>query len=511
MVSYLASCREHPGLSISPRYERRAFSVLLSIRMQKGSQRIPISWLWLLAAGSVLLSCKREWLAPRGGELRWQPDTVRFDSLFSTVLSPTQRLWIYNPHSHPVPIKRIFLEKGGQSPFSFIWNGVSGPLLRNVELPARDSVQVFLSLRDTVFSDQTREDALVLEGIGGGMQRIPLRATLIAAYVYRDFGFDSITISLPSDKPIVIDGYFYVGPMGVLRIPAGARLYFSGRRWPSGALAGELMSGIYVAGRLEVLGTVESPVTFQGWRLEPYYTSAFGQWMGLWLLPSAQSCEIRHATIRQASIGIRIDSTSPAAFPKLRLHSALISDAANYGVLALGFSPNLPPAPILEMTNTLIYRCGQACAALLGGGWYRFVHNSLIYDQGDIRRGQTTLIVTDFLRTENGVQTYPLKLSLLNTLLWSSKANSYGSDLRGAMPEVEFDHCALRQEENRPGGINFFPADPQLGPASEAYPLREGSPLINAGRYEVGVTPPTDRVGRPRDNEPDIGCYEYLR
>ncbi len=465
----------------------------------------------LLVTGSVILSCRREWLPARKGELRWWPDTVRFDSLFSTVLSPTQRLWIYNPQSYPVRLNRIFLEKGSQSPFSFIWNGISGPTLTNVELPARDSVQVFLSLRDTVSYNQTREDALVLELDGGEVLRVPLRATLIAAYVYRDFGFDSLTLSLPSDKPIVIDGYFYVGPMGVLRIPAGARLYFSGRRWESGILAGELMSGIYVAGRLEVLGTAEAPVTFQGWRLETYYASAPGQWMGLWLLPSAHSCEIYHATIRQASIGIRIDSAGSLLQPKLRLHSCLISDAANYGVLALGFTPSLPSVPILEMTNTLIYRCGQACAALLGGGWYRFIHSSLIYDQGDTRRGQTSLLVTDFFRTEAGTQTYPLRLTLLNTLLWSTKPNSYGSDLRGPLPEVTFDRCALRQEENRPTGPNIFPSNPGLGPASENYPLLEGSPLIDAGVYQAGVTPPTDRLGRPRDNQPDIGCYEYLR
>ena len=459
----------------------------------------------------LLLGCRREWLPPQKGELRWAPDTVRFDSLFSAVLSPTQRLWIYNPHAHPVRLARVFLEKGEQSPFSFIWNGLPGPILTNVELPGRDSVLVFLSLRDTVFYDQVREDELVLEVMGGGVQRVPLRATLIAAYVYRDFGFDSLMLSLPADKPVVIDGYFYVGPMGVLRIPAGAKLYFSGRRWSEGPLAGELMSGLYVAGRLEVLGTPEAPVTFQGWRLESYYASAPGQWMGLWLLPSAQACEIHHAIIRQTSIGIRIDSAGGPSAPKLRLNSCLISDAANYGVLALGFTPTLPTTPILEMTNTLIYRCGQACAAFIGGGWYTLTNNSLIYDQGDLRRGQTSVIVTDFLRTEGGLQTYPLRLHFLNTLLWSTKDNAYGADLRGPAPEVQFDHCALRQAENRPSGTNFFPADPKLGPASEAYPLLEGSPLIDAGREEIGITPRRDRLGRLRDNQPDIGCYEYVR
>ncbi len=478
------------------------------------STRLPhmrSGWSLPVAVVMALLACRREWLPPKGGSLNWQPDTVRFDSLFSTLLSPTQRLWVYNPHSYPVRLARIYLEKGPQSPFTFIWNGRLGPLLTDVELPARDSVQVFLSLRDSAFYDQTRQDALVLEALGGEVQRVPLRGTLISAYVYRDFGFDSLTLSLPSDKPVVIDGYFYVGPMGVLRIPAGARLYFSGRRWAAGPLAGELMSGIYVAGKLEVLGTVEAPVTFQGWRLESYYTNASGQWMGLWLLSTAQACEIHHAIIRQASIGIRVDSAGGSTAPKLRVQNSLIADAANYGVLALGFTAALSPFPNLEMTNTLIYRCGQACLALIGGGYHRIINSSLIYDQGDLRRGQTTLLVTDFLQTEAGPQTYTSQISLLNTLLWSTKSNAYAADLRGSASQVVFDHCALRQEENRPGGTNLFPADPKLGPASEGYPILEGSPLIDAGKVVPGLTPTTDRLGKLRDAQIDIGCYEYVR
>ncbi len=182
---------------------------------------VSFGWSLIVVVGIALLACRREWLSPKSGPLSWQPDTVRFDSLFSTLLSPTQRLWVYNPHAYPVRLSRIYLEKGPQSPFMFIWNGRSGPLVTDVELPARDSVQVFLSLRDSAFYDQTREDMLVLEAPGWDMQRIPLRAVLIAAYVYRDFSFDSIALSLPSDKPIVIDGYFYVGPMGVLASAGG--------------------------------------------------------------------------------------------------------------------------------------------------------------------------------------------------------------------------------------------------------------------------------------------------
>jgi len=379
-------------------------------------------------------------------------------------------------------------------------------------LGAGDSAQVFLTLRDTSFVDALREDVLVIQ-TEAGTQEVPLRATLIAAYVYRDFAFDSVVLSLPTDKPIVVDGYLYVGPAAVLRLLPGTRLYFSARRWPSGPLQGELMSGLYVAGRLEALGTAAQPIRCQGWRLEPYYASAPGQWQGLWFFPSSFNNRLLHVEIAQASIGIRVDSAGGLGAPKLYLEGCLIRDAANYGLVVQGFSPALPSQPILHAVNTLVYRCGQACAAFVGGGSYRLVHCAFLYDQGDLRRGVTALVLTDFLRlSESQIQVYPLDFWAFNTLFWTTKEDAVVADLRGGPPlQYVFDHCAARQKDPLPGADNLYPSSPGLGAAQDAYPLTEGSPLINAGRYDPTWSPLVDRLGRPRDTQPDIGVYEYVR
>jgi len=458
------------------------------------------------------LACRREVLTPKPGLLRFSRDTVVFDSLFSTVLSPTQRLWVYNPHRYPVRVTRAFLAKGVQSPYTFVWDGQVGPLETPYVLGAGDSAQVFLALRDTSFVDAVREDVLVIQ-TEAGTQEVPLRATLIAAYVYRDFAFDSVVLSLPTDKPIVVDGYLYVGPAAVLRLLPGTRLYFSARRWPSGPLQGELMSGLYVAGRLEALGTPAQPIRCQGWRLEPYYASAPGQWQGFWFFPTSFHNRLLYVEIAQASIGIRVDSAGGVAAPKLYLEGCLIRDAANYGLVVQGFSPALPSQPILHAVNTLVYRCGQACAAFVGGGTYRLVHCAFLYDQGDLRRGVTALVLTDFLRlSESQIQLYPLDFWAFNTLLWTAKEDAVVADLRGGPPlQYVFDHCAARQRDPLPGAGNLYPSLPGLGAAQDAYPLIEGSPLINAGRYDPTWSPPVDRLGRTRDNQPDIGVYEYVR
>ncbi|MCX8112143.1 MAG: hypothetical protein N3E49_02940 [Bacteroidia bacterium] len=458
----------------------------------------------------LLMSCQREILAPRPGLLRFSRDTVRFDSLFSTLLSPTQRLWVYNPHAHPVEIKAVYLERGSQSPFKFIFDGQPGPLQTKYRLAAGDSVQIFLTLRDTSFIDAHREDKLIFH-LENGEQYVLLKATLIAAYVYRDFGFDSAEVSLPSDKPIVIDGFFYVGPSATLRLLPGTKLYFSGRRWDSGPLQGELMSGLYIAGRLESLGTPAAPVRLQGWRLEPYYASAPGQWQGLWFFPTSTANRLLHTEIYQSSIGVRIDSAGQGPTAKVYMEGCLISDAANYGIVAQGFSPSLPSQPVLHAVNTLVYRCGQACAAFVGGGTYRLIHCSFIYDQGDLRRGITALALTDFFQGRDELRTYPLDFFALNTVLWSTKEDAISADIRGTSAQLTYDHCALRQREAVQGSGNLYPIELGLGSAADKYPLLQGSSLIDAGRFDSQWSPSKDLKGQPRDNQPDIGAYEYIR
>lgn len=467
----------------------------------------------LCFVGAIMLllsDCKRELIAPRPGELRFSREVVEFDSLFSTVLSPTQRLWVYNPHSFPVSIRSVRLERGGSSPFRFVLDGQEGPILTAYTLRPKDSVQVFLQLRDTTLRDRVQEDRLLFE-TEAGTQAVLLRVTLLAAYVYRDFGFDSAIVSLPNDKPVVIDGFFYVGPAAVLRILPGTRLYFSGRRWESGPLQGELSSGLYIAGQLEALGTPTQPISLQGWRLEPYYAQAPGQWQGLWFFPTSTANRLLYTYISQASLAVRVDSAGDASAPKIYMEGCLIRDAANYGIVAQGFSPTLPPQPILHAVNTLIYRCGQACAAFVGGGTYRLVHCAFLFDQGDLRRGITSLVVSDYLEATQGELRYPLDFWALNTLLWSTKEDAVAADLRGSPVRWYFDHCALRQKEALPGTGVLYGTSFSLGAAEEAYPLQEASPLIDAGRYDAQFSPTYDRLGRPRDAQPDIGVYEQLR
>lgn len=449
----------------------------------------------------LVFACRKPLIAPKKGTLRFSRDTVAFDTLFSTLLSPTQRLWVYNPHPYPVRITKLFLAEN--SPFRLIWDGIPGQIHTNYLLDPGDSALAFISFRDTVNAPTEITDVLIFE-TEAEVQKVLLSIFLQDAYIYRNVQLPAGSSTLPTDKPTIIDGIFFIPDNSTLIVPAGAKLYFSGSRDPQ---TGELYSGIYVGGKLLMQGTALNPIQLQSWRREKYYQQQPGQWQGIHFLKTSQGSHLKNVIIRGASIAIRVDSIalSPTE-PKVLLENVTLQDIANYGILGLGFSSVIGAAPTIRCINTLIFRCGQACAAFIAGGWYEIFHASWIFDIGDIRRGIGALLITDYYRPDlNTILSYPLRTHLTNSLLWSTKENAYIGDFANpSTAQVEFDHCHLRLKNPLPG-INFYNEDPQLQPDNPPYAPMPTSPLRDKG-IPTAIT--FDLKDNPRDANPDIGAYE---
>ena len=99
-----------------------------------------------------------------------------------------------------------------------------------------------------------------------------------------------------NEKPHVIYNSILVDSGKTLEINAGAQLYFhSGSR-------------LYVNGTLNINGTLNEKVVFQGDRLEDFYDNKPGQWEGIHFLKGSVSNRIRHVQIKNSIVGIRVDS-----------------------------------------------------------------------------------------------------------------------------------------------------------------------------------------------------------
>ncbi len=440
--------------------------------------------------------------------MRFSVDTLRFDSLFTTLPSPVLRAWVYNNGDNNLLIESITLEKGTNSEFFFVFDGIDTNEVRNYELLKGDSVLVLVWVHAIRTRQGLLEDAIVFK-IGNQTQKLFLKAQIIDAYFIQDSVLCNVT--LPTDKPIVIDGFCIVDSGCKVTIPAGARLHFTSRN-----IDGFLVSGIYVFGSLEVLGTTSMPVTFNGVRFDHDYPKTPGQWFGIWLMPSANNCVLRHAYIRGANIGIGIDSTRNDGSKKLRMEQCLVEHMAFYGVLLQSRNPmNVAANPEVELVNCIIHNCREGAVVLVGSHFTRLINCTLAnYSYLFFRRQNPTLgIKTAF--AQQGPHYYA-RLQCINTIVWGSEDNEVGIDADPNFLQYEFQNCLLKHA--KPSAIQatntLFNQDP-LFEAPQAYEdsisfrLSANSPAINKGVVLPAVTPLVDFLNQPRDSLPDIGALEY--
>ncbi|MDE6022576.1 MAG: hypothetical protein K2G13_03640, partial [Muribaculaceae bacterium] len=78
--------------------------------------------------------------------LTFSTDTLRFDTVFTDLGTPTARLKVFNRASKAVNISRIGM-RDDNGIFSINVDGVSGKVFENVEIRANDSIFVFVECR----------------------------------------------------------------------------------------------------------------------------------------------------------------------------------------------------------------------------------------------------------------------------------------------------------------------------------------------------------------------------
>ena len=73
----------------------------------------------MLLSSALFCSCNDEeqMTADKNAQLSFSRDTVSFDTLFTGITSPTERVRVYNKNSKGVRISNVKLESGGTSGF----------------------------------------------------------------------------------------------------------------------------------------------------------------------------------------------------------------------------------------------------------------------------------------------------------------------------------------------------------------------------------------------------------
>lgn len=477
-------------------------------------------WFLLLIAfaGS---SCRKqdEISTDPGLQLTFSNDSVVFDTVFSSIGSATQRLMIYNRNNERLSIGAASLAAGSQSAFRFNIDGQPGTSLYDLEIPANDSLFVFLRVTidpqnqnnpfivedDLVFTTNGNEQTVKL--VAWGQDAVYIRADqYVPGFPPFKIVADSLETTVwTAEKPYVVYGYALINSYGTLRIEAGARVYFHDQ------------SGLwsYSEGQLIVAGTYENPVRFQGDRLESQenldYRNIPGQWDRIWLMEARQGADhqIDHAIIRNGFIGLQAESFLKPTAAALRINNTVIENCTGVGIFSRLYA--------IEGKNLVVANCGAYGIALTGGGDYRFVHTTLANNWNFAVRNNPSLFFNNFIpdSLDNPV-VFPFNFEMGNSIVYGSNSEEFDYEFAESTDTTYlFVNTLLKTErnlDNWTGFQNCLSNEDPLFKEYEAFNFRPDtlSPVIGKGAANYAAEVPLDLEEVPRNTSIDLGAYQFV-
>ena len=309
---------------------------------------------FVLAIGSLLTACSDDdtFSTSRSNILSFSADTVRMDTLFSTVPSATYGFWVHNNSGDGIRIQTARLERGGQSGFRVNVDGsFLDPVATNFEVRKGDSLRVFVEVttpENGTEGPQLVEDNLLLTLESGVVQKINLRTWSWDAEKMNALRIKKDT-TIESSRPIVVYDSIVVDSGAVLTL-RNTQLYFHHD------------AHITVRGKL-----LAQNCLMRGDRLDHMfdylpYDRVSGQWRGIRLMKLSLGNKIENCEIRNTQNAIVCDSA------ELSMNNCIVHNCKGYGVESYNSD--------ITIDYCQISNCLSDCL-LVDGGLVRVNHTTL--------------------------------------------------------------------------------------------------------------------------------------
>src|SRR5690554_8077924 len=95
----------------------------------------------------LVSSCRNDFdFEPSSGKLEFSRDTVYLDTVFTDIGSSTYTLKVYNRSNKNISIPVIKLRDSINSKYRLMVDGMAGQKFTNVEMLAKDSMYIFISV-----------------------------------------------------------------------------------------------------------------------------------------------------------------------------------------------------------------------------------------------------------------------------------------------------------------------------------------------------------------------------
>jgi len=494
-------------------------------------------------------SCRRDFdTTLSSGRLEFSKDTIYLDTVFTNIGSATFRLKVFNRSGSDIRIPSIRLAGGESSPYRLNVGGDAGKSFQDVEIRERDSLFIFIET--TLDINQLVASSLeflstdeILFDSGANEQKVTL-VTLVKDAVFlfpqtfddgtketlllglddegnetrvEGFFLEDSELHFTNEKPYVIYGFVAIPPGKTLIIDAGARVHFHAN---SGLIAAN-GSTFLVNGQPSDTDAMENEVIFQGDRLQADFANDAGQWSTIWLTAGSKDHQINHATIKNATVGVLVDSIRDRSAPTLKITNTQIYNSASVGLLGRG--------SYIEGENLVVNNSGQVSLFLSFGGKYQFTHATFanFFSRG-FRQFPTVVMSNTFSLADGSTITNDLEEAIFeNCIIFGNASNELGID---NSPQATFNflfkNCLIRFENTGSATAQNPLLDFSNTDLYENVVLNGDPFFIDAENNNLKITDasaakgqasmagalrvPFDLLGVNRIASPDMGAYQNV-
>jgi len=481
---------------------------------------LPIFLLTLLSINLLFSGCSQEDEFAKNPleSLSFSSDTLSFDTVLTTVGSPTVWMTIRNDGTKPIRISGVSLKSGGSTGFRINLDGVSGNTFTNVEIPSKDSLFLFVELTASeqgINQPFMLNDAIIFQS-EGKQKEIVLEAFSQDVVIWRGKNIQSDTI-LTADKPFLIYDSLVVAKDVTLTIGEGATFYMHNK------------ANVIVHGTVKAIGKQMAPITFRGDRLDEIWTDLPydlnpGQWGTIRLTASSFNNEFDFVHIRGGVSGVLADSSATDQM-KLKMSNSIVHNMTEYGIWSCNNKMSIANSQITNSVFTTVS---------LNGGTYDFTHCTLANYQmlplnGNGRSGYT-LSLSNYKPDLNKTP-LPLQVDFFNCIVFGSFSNEIDTlKTDQASWKLQFTNCLLRSREWTADMATecLYSQKPQFvktglfmndvsGEEERDYiydfrpdsisDARSAANPIYSGGYPLDL----NGISRLSDGFPDIGAYEWVQ
>ncbi|MDR9448196.1 MAG: hypothetical protein RI535_03105 [Psychroflexus sp.] len=494
-------------------------------------------------------SCRNDFdTIPNRGNLEFSQDTVFLDTVFSDISSSTYQFKVYNRSNQDINIPEIALDQGESSNYRLNVDGIPGKTFKDIPVLANDSLFIFVevtadieTLSDAgtqfIYEDQINFDS------GDRLQKVNLVSLIQdAVFLFPDrfadgtteslllgtnedgeeiriegFFLDDANLTFTNEKPYVVYGFAGVPSGKTLNIEPGARIHFHEN---SGIIAAN-QSSVQANGLpSEDEELMENEIIFESDRLEPEFSDVPGQWTTIWLTAGSTNHKFSHTTIKNATVGILMESNDGFQEPTLSIDNTQVYNCSTVGILGR--------TAHIAAENLVVNNCGQASLFLSYGGKYEFKHSTIAnYWQQSFRQFPSVLINNYFVSQEDTLTSDLIEANFENSIIYGNERRELIMNRSDeATFNVSFKNSLIKFQDfdDQFEGLPLYNFDNETiynaviinqnpdfrSPEDNDLIIGEGSGANAVGNQPAANDVPTDILGKDRTNNPDAGAYQSI-